>query len=218
MRCFGLVARRLEQSILNIRTSVTTSNSQTRGGKKERDTSVGTNTSPPQGSRSALPILLLARARLRIPARGRSCSALRESAQYNAFVSRGQHGVWPLSCTESSSVRALAPGEDGWPPVATAAGWATRNGCRGRCNRRVCAVWASTVAETEGPQCATRRPKRTRRAAAARLERSCSRNRGTRWRGRCRAPGSANAAAGHALGVAGRTIGVHSGHELRAAG
>ncbi|KAJ7819880.1 hypothetical protein B0H13DRAFT_2452565 [Mycena leptocephala] len=118
---------------------------------------VGTNTSPPQGSRSTLPIILLARVRLRIPARGQSCSALRESAQYNTFVYRGQRGVWSLSCTESSSVRALAPG--GWMASRrdarreTGAAAAATGGC---------AVRASTVAEVEGSQCVRRRGRRRR--------------------------------------------------------
>ncbi|KAJ7904072.1 hypothetical protein B0H13DRAFT_1881919 [Mycena leptocephala] len=42
------------------------------------------------------------------------------------------------------------------------AGCATGNGCRGRCNPRVCTVRASTVAEIEGSQCVRRRRRRRR--------------------------------------------------------
>ncbi|KAJ7810550.1 hypothetical protein B0H13DRAFT_1927315 [Mycena leptocephala] len=49
--------------------------------------------------------------------------------------------------------------------------------------------------------------------ATAGLERRCSRDPGTRWRSRRRAPGNANAAAAHAVSGAGRTIVVHGGRE-----
>ncbi|KAJ7848422.1 hypothetical protein B0H13DRAFT_2404115 [Mycena leptocephala] len=184
-----------------VRTSVqtcTTSCSETRRRKGERETS---SFSPACGCPSAQG--------------SPNYGALRESACAMQRV-RVSRAAWrPVA-----ELRGIF--EHGWPPVATVAKCATRNGCRGRCNRRA-SLYGGVyrvgveVTKIEGSQSREAEKATWARGTLSHLLQTPGEGGVVMGLPR-RTARSANAGAAHALGGTGRTLGVHGGRELRAAG